>query len=115
MAKERICSCCNKLPARWSAVIKLWAASQPTIQRTAKTCATLNWDMVFCDDCKEAIKIENLLVPAGRERIANEFQKAGRAVPDFDAAVLQYDELVDGLSAYEAEMLRALPTGRRPN
>lgn len=64
-------------------------------ERHDKNCLEMLTSVTVCDDCKHNVKIEDFLIPEGKERIANGLVKAGAAEPDFDNAQLRFEEIID--------------------
>lgn len=78
--------------ARWQVGFKIWALGRP---KTAQNCLRMLSSVTVCDECRPKLKVEDFLLPEGRERIGSALLSLGKAIPDFNSAVLDLQEIID--------------------
>jgi hypothetical protein len=95
--------------ARWQIVIKIWALMTAPARRNDRNCCRLQFGVTVCDECKPNVKAADFLLPEGRARIATGLERAGVAMPDFNSAQVDFDEIVDkplDIGAFVADVKR---------
>lgn len=95
--------------------MKVWALTTPPGMRTSKNAAKMLTSIVVCDECKDNVHVSHIITPEGKallnalgaaharapharsfwKRIAQPFSKVGRAWPDYDSIVLDFQEIID--------------------
>ena len=82
-------------PARWHVGWKAYALGYPRVDRNSVS----GWfrQYVVCDACRSGIEVQDLLLPAGKERINGALLQAKRALLDFTTAELSFRSVDEGL------------------
>lgn len=85
---------CTKAP-RWHVGWRAWALGYPKIDRNSVE--GFFQEYVVCDEHREGLDVNDLLLPAGRERINGAMLQMGRALLDFTTAELSFKSVDDGI------------------
>lgn len=67
----------------------------PPLPHAASSAARSAMPLATCEACQSKVSVQNFLLPEGRDKIASGFIRAGRAIPDFDRAWLEWGVVGD--------------------
>lgn len=90
-ATKCMCEGCGA-DAVWQVGFKIWPVGHP---RRRDNCLSALASICLCDAHKGAARLADFLTPGGRELIANQLLRMGRAMPDFASAELEFRPIVD--------------------
>jgi len=79
---------------KWQIGLRMWSIAAPRSLRTERNALKMLVSVCICDECKPRVKVEDFLLPEGKERIAGALAKTGRAAPDFSSAEIAFEEIV---------------------
>lgn len=99
--------------ARWQIGLRMWALATPTGARTSKNGITMLSGVTICEECRPKVKPSDFTLPEAREWIGGALLRMGKALPDFDAAQLTFEEIVDAPIDIEAEVRRLKMAGAK--
>lgn len=99
-------------PGKFQIGLKLWALLTPGAARNDRNALKMLTSVCVCEECAPKVKPSDFLLQEGRVRIAAALAKIGKAFPDFDAAEIALEEIIDKPIDLEAEIRTANIIGK---
>lgn len=79
--------------ALWKPVVKMWAKGYP---KDSDNAIVIPYPLVACENCREKLKISDVLGDVGYEQIRSAMSDRGLAAPDKNSAELEWTMISGG-------------------
>lgn len=99
-------------PGDYQIGLRMWALATAAGQRTNGNSLKMLTSVCVCRECRPKVKASDFTLPEMRERVNSAMMSIGRAAPDFDAAELVFDEIIDAPVDLPAEARAAKLMGK---
>lgn len=92
--------------------LKVWALATPRSARTNGNAMRMLTGFCICRECRPNVKVSDFTLPETRSRVDNAMLRMGRAVADWDAAELTFEDIIDTPVDIESQIRTAKIMGK---